>query len=80
MVTFPSCWRRSAREFLGEEEDLPPPEVPPALYATRSDGWGRIDGCWILNGTSSQKSEFFGGSPMTKRKARNILTCMIYSR
>lgn len=26
-------WSESAREFLGEEEDLPPPEVPPALYA-----------------------------------------------
>eukprot|EP00913_Durusdinium_trenchii_P027860 g26122.t1 len=26
-------WSESAREFLGEEEDLPPPDVPPALYA-----------------------------------------------
>ncbi|CAJ1396436.1 unnamed protein product [Effrenium voratum] len=26
-------WSESAREFLGEEEDLAPPDVPPALYA-----------------------------------------------
>mmetsp|Transcript_123907 Transcript_123907/g.174773 ORF Transcript_123907/g.174773 Transcript_123907/m.174773 type:complete len:198 (-) Transcript_123907:26-619(-) len=25
-------WSESAREFLGEEEDLPPPEVPGGLY------------------------------------------------
>jgi hypothetical protein len=38
---FPDPPPRSAREFLGEEEDLPPPEVPPALYVTRvaSDHW-----------------------------------------
>ncbi len=28
---------RSAREFLGEEEDLPPPEVPPTLYVRAQD-------------------------------------------